>query len=427
MYARKRLDIGWRDLVHGLGACVFARDESSARERVERWFSPRGDAVACLSVRSGLDLFLEEAALPKGSEVLMSALTIPDMWKIVERHGLVPVPVDLDPDTLAPDPEAWAAAASERTRAVVVAHLFGARVALEPIARLARERGWILLEDCAQSFTGDSERGDPLADVSMFSFGPIKTATALSGGVLVVRDRLIRERMRERQAAQPLQGRGAYFQRILKYAGLATLSKWPCYALFVRLCRMLGKDHDAVIQGSVRGFAGGDFFAKIRHRPNAALLSLLARRLESNDGWRVDGRLARARRLASRLPESLVIPAAKAPFHSFWVFTVLADDPDRLVALLRERGFDATRAASLRSVPAPQPANGRSFEEPREALRILARTVYLPVYPEMPERALDAMAEALVWSTRLAPALPPEAVVLTPAPASPGIFPRPRR
>jgi len=427
MYARKRLDIGWRDLVHGLGACAFARDEKSARERVERWFSPRGAAIACLSVRSGLDLFLEELALPPGSEVLMSALTIPDMWKIVERHGLVPVPVDLDASTLAPDPRAWLAAASERTRVVIVAHLFGARVALEPIAKIARERGWVLLEDCAQSFTGDAERGDPLADVSMFSFGPIKTATALSGGVLVVRDRPILERMRARQAAQPLQTRGGYVQRILKYAGLATLSKWPCYALFVRLCRMLGKDHDLVIQGSVRGFAGGDFFEKIRHRPNAALLSLLARQLESNDSWRVDGRVARARRLASRLPDGLTIPAAQAPFHSFWVFTVLADDPDRIVAGLRRAGFDATRAASLRCVPAPS-ESGRAVPDPREAQRILARTVYLPVYPEMPERALDAMADALALSMRLAPAAPREdAVVFTPAPASPGIFPRPRR
>lgn len=427
MYARKRLDIGWRDFVHGLRACAFAWNEGALRERVERWFSPRGDAIACLSVRSGLDLFLAAAALPPGSEVLMSALTIPDMWKIVERHGLVPVPVDLDPGTLAPIPQAWLAASSERTRAVLVAHLFGARVTLDPIARIARERGWILCEDCAQSFTGDAERGDPLADVSMFSFGPIKTATALTGGVLVVRDRRVLERMRARQAAQPLQGRRAYFTRILKYSSLAALTKWPCYAVFVRLCRLLGQDHDRVIQGSVRGFAGGDFFAKIRQRPNAALLSLLARRIESTDSGRVDGRVARARRLARLLPAALTIPAAQAPFHSFWVFTVLADDPDRIVDELRRAGFDATRAASLRCVPASASAAARAVAEPREAQRVLARTVYLPVYPEMPEKAIDALAAALSRALRLAPAEREDSVVLTPAPASPGIFPRLRR
>jgi perosamine synthetase len=434
MYARKRLDIGSTDLLAGLLACAGRFDERRERERVEHALSPpspgangeASQAIACLSVRSGLDLFLQEIALPAGSEVLMSALTIPDMWKIVERHGLVPVPVDVDPGTLAPTPERWRAAASPRTRAVIVAHLFGARIPLEPVSKIARERGWFLLEDCAQSYTGDADKGSPLADVSMFSFGPIKTATALAGGVLVVRDRAILEGMRARQAAQPEQSRRKYFTRILKYSALVALTKRPCYAAFVKMLALLGKDHDQVIQGTVRGFAGGDFFEKIRHRPNAALLALLARRLESRSTWRVDGRVARGEQLVHLLAESsgrISIPGVRAPFHSYWVFTVLVDDPDRVVTELREAGFDATRAASLRTVPAPE---GRADLEPREAQRILARTVYVPCYPEMPERAVDAMARALVQAVRTAPK-PAEEVVLTPAPANSGFFPRPRQ
>lgn len=40
---------------------------------------------------------------PKGSEILMSAINIPDMVQIVREHGLVPVPVDLHLDTMKPD------------------------------------------------------------------------------------------------------------------------------------------------------------------------------------------------------------------------------------------------------------------------------------------------------------------------------------
>jgi dTDP-4-amino-4,6-dideoxygalactose transaminase len=463
MYARKRLDIGCMDLLAGLRACATAFDEEGPRMRIEHALSPpsppkfsppprshhgeasretagsRSQALACLSVRSGLDLFLQEVALPRGSEVLMSALTIPDMWKIVEHHGLVPVPVDLDARTLAPSPDRWRACASPRTRAVIVAHLFGARVPLEPIAKIARERGWLLLEDCAQSYTGDDDRGSPLAHVSMFSFGPIKTATALAGGVLVVRDRAILEGMRARQAAWPEQDRWKYFTRTLKYSGLVALTKRPCYAAFVKLCEMTGKDHDHVIQGSVRGFAGGEFFEKIRHRPNAALLAMLARRLENRNPWRVTGRVARAKRLARFLPgaaRGISIPGALAPFHSHWVYTILADDPDRVVAELRASGFDATRVASLRAVPAPI---GRADLEPREAHRILLRAVYLPCYPEMPERAVDAMAAALARAARGAPDAREggareggargarDTGMLTPAPASSGFFQRPRR
>ena len=108
MYARKRFDIGWSDLLAGLHACAFPRDGSAQAAAVEAWFSPAGDAFACLSVRSGLELYLEtllaSGAVQRGDEVLMSALTIPDMWKVVEHHGLVPVPVDIDARTLAPRP-----------------------------------------------------------------------------------------------------------------------------------------------------------------------------------------------------------------------------------------------------------------------------------------------------------------------------------
>jgi dTDP-4-amino-4,6-dideoxygalactose transaminase len=424
MFARKRLDIGGTDFLAGLAACAGAFDEASPRSRIESRFGS-SSAIACLSVRSGLDLYLREIALPRGSEVLMSALTIPDMWKIVEHHGLVPVPVDVDPKTLAPTPERWLAAASPRTRAVIVAHLFGARVPLEPLAGIARARGWILLEDCAQSWTGDEDRGSPLADVSMFSFGPIKTATALAGGVLVVRDRSILERMRADQAAYPIQDRRKYFTRILKYASLVALTKRPFYGAFVRWCRATGKDHDQVIQGSVRGFAGGEFFEKIRHRPGAPLLALLARRLENPDRRRIEGRVARARRLLERLPGlggRVAVPGEKLAFHSHWVLTLLVDEPDSVVEELRASGFDATRAASLRSVPAPP---GRPDLEPREAQRMLARTVYVPCYPEMPDRAVDAMGDALARAVaRTSPELAD--VVLTPA-ARPALLSRSRR
>ena len=56
----------------------------------------------CLSVRSAWDLLLHVLAWPAGSEVIVSAITHPDMITILRAHGLVPVPVDVDLDTLAP-------------------------------------------------------------------------------------------------------------------------------------------------------------------------------------------------------------------------------------------------------------------------------------------------------------------------------------
>lgn len=55
----------------------------------------------------------------------MTALNIPDMVRIVEDHGLVPVPVDVDPYTLAPTVEAVKAATTDKTKAIVFAYIFG--------------------------------------------------------------------------------------------------------------------------------------------------------------------------------------------------------------------------------------------------------------------------------------------------------------
>jgi perosamine synthetase len=393
MYARKRLDIGWRDLSSGLVACAFARDEAGLARRIEEWFGgPDRAAFACLSVRSGLELYLETLALPKGSEVLMSALTIPDMWRVVEHHGLVPVPVDVEAGTLAPRPEAWRAAVTPRTRLAIVAHLFGTRIALDPLLELKKSHGLLVLEDNAQAYTGSDFKGHPGADVSMFSFGPIKTATALAGGVLCVRDLAILGRMRAAHATWPVQSRPGYAKRILKYALLKAITSPVLYTGFVGACSAAGTTHDKVIQGTVRGFKGGDFFEKIRHRPSAPLLALMLRRFEHGSEARVAERALRARRLIAQSGVTLEFPGALAPYHSFWVFTVLSNRPEELVVRLRERGFDATQAATMSALPAPA---ARPELEPREARAMLARLVYVPVYPEMPLAKIDAMAAIL--------------------------------
>jgi dTDP-4-amino-4,6-dideoxygalactose transaminase len=124
MWSRKRFDIGWLDLIDGLAGCLAARDREKWQARVQQLWSSDGTSLACLSVRSAWDLFLSAARFPPGSEVLMSAVTIPDMATIVRHHGLTPVPLDLDFETMLPGAEQIRSATTPRTKAVLVAHLF---------------------------------------------------------------------------------------------------------------------------------------------------------------------------------------------------------------------------------------------------------------------------------------------------------------
>jgi perosamine synthetase len=107
------------------------------------------------------------------------------------------VPVDIDSRTLAPYPSALEAVLTPRVRVRLVAHLFGGRMDLGPVAAFAREHGLILAEDCAQAFKGPDHMGHTAADVSMYSFGTLNTSTALGGAVLRVRDREALRKMRK--------------------------------------------------------------------------------------------------------------------------------------------------------------------------------------------------------------------------------------
>jgi perosamine synthetase len=153
------------------------------------------EGLACLSLRSGFDLYLQALALPAGSEVLVTAFTIPDMVRILEHHGLVPVPIDLDLDTLAPTRASLESALTPLTQAILYAHRFGSRDAAGPALEVAAQYGLRFWEDLAQAYVGDDYRAAPEADLAMFSFGTIKTATALGGGMLTVRDALLRDEL----------------------------------------------------------------------------------------------------------------------------------------------------------------------------------------------------------------------------------------
>jgi dTDP-4-amino-4,6-dideoxygalactose transaminase len=387
LYPRLLLDITVRDLVLGQLACVLAwRRERLARRVLAGGLA--GDLV-CFSVRTGFDLLLEALALPKGSEIVFSALTHPDMPRIAGAHGLRAIPVDIDLHTLAPRLDLLERALSDRTRVVVVAHLFGSRVDLGPIAGLARRRGLLLVEDCAQGLREGGQQGDGLADVSMFSFGTIKTATALGGALLRVSDPDLAARMRAAQESRPVESRRCRLAKDSKILVLVLIGRPRLYALLARLV----PDLDGLVNRSVRAFPGDALLGQIRQRPSAPLLWLLAWRVRAFDGQRVLRRAEAGEDVLAKLPAGLMHPGADALDRTHWVFPVLADRPDELVARLRAEGFDAARATSgIAAVAAPP---DRPHLRPVEAERIMRSVVFLPVYPELAADERERMLEVI--------------------------------
>jgi len=393
MWVRKRLDIGFRDLAFGMLHSVVPASRAALQRRLEADWSRWGDCLACLSVRTGLDLLLAALELPPKSEILMSAMTIPDMARIVEHHGLLPVPVDLDPDTLGPNLASLRRAVTPASRAIVVAHLCGGRVSMAPILAEARQHALRVIEDCAQAFDGRGYTGDPDADASLFSFGPIKTATALGGAMLRVRDPDVLDRMRARQGQYPLQTRRSYLCRLLKYTAFRALCRPGPYGMLVRAWRALGQDHDRLVNGSVRGFPGPDFFARIRQQPCVPLLGMLLRRLRTYDPRRLERRAAKGDLLTGLLAPRVLCAGRAATPHNSWVFPILVENPGEVIGALRDAGFDATQGHSMCVIPPPAE---RPESAANVAAEILRSIVYLPIYPEMPDEAFRRLAESVL-------------------------------
>ncbi|MDP2956498.1 MAG: DegT/DnrJ/EryC1/StrS family aminotransferase [Longimicrobiales bacterium] len=397
MIPRARLDLSWSDFAFAGLSCLLPARRDELDRSIRAVFPDGDEALLCLAARSGFDLLLSALDLPRGSEVLLSAITIPDIVRIARGHGLVPVPVDVVPETLAPEPAALERALSPRSRVLVAAHLFGAVSDLGPSRAFARKHDLVFVEDCAQSYVPGRFHGHPESDVRMISFGPIKTDTALGGGMLFVRDGALRARMEELRGALPLQTRRAYARRVLRYAGLQMAALRVPFALFRAACRVAGRDFDSVLRQAVRGFGEGDVLPRLRRRPATPLLALLARRVRQVNG-RVQARTEAGETLARALPAGLSRPGAAVAQHSHWVFPVLAEGPLALMRHLAEWGFDATPGtSSLAAVPvAPERPDVRA---PR-AEEVMARILFVPLYPEVPPRMRLRLAQALAdWAT----------------------------
>ena len=153
----------------------------------EREFADYLGSGECVGVGNGLDglrLALEVLGVGPGDEVIVPGFTFYATWLAVMQVGAIPVPVDVDSSTASIDVAAIEAAATPKTRAILVVHLYGIPAALAELRRLADVLGVALIEDAAQSHGAISDAGmtGTVGDMSSFSFYPTKNLGALGDG-----------------------------------------------------------------------------------------------------------------------------------------------------------------------------------------------------------------------------------------------------
>ena len=161
-------------------------------KQFERQFAERLEvphAVACASGTAALHAAVAAIDPEPGDEIITTSIT--DMGAItpILYQGAIPVFADVDPSTYNVTAASIARCWSDRTRGIMVTHLFGNSCEMRPIMQLAERRGVAVIEDCSQAFLSSYEGQwvGTIGDIGCFSLQQGKHITTGEGGILVSR------------------------------------------------------------------------------------------------------------------------------------------------------------------------------------------------------------------------------------------------
>lgn len=172
-------------------------------ERFESEFSTYIGVPHVIGVASGTDalmIALRAAGVGPGDEVVTVANAGGYTTTACSLIGADPVYVDVEAKSLTMCPASLERMIGPRVRAVVVTHLYGSLASIESLSSIARRRGVMLIEDCAQAHGAESngQQAGSFGDLATFSFYPTKNLGGLGdGGAVVCRENALAERVRQ--------------------------------------------------------------------------------------------------------------------------------------------------------------------------------------------------------------------------------------
>ena len=148
---------------------------------------------SCTAALEMMAILLDAKA---GDEVIMPSFTFVSTANAFVLRGLVPVFVDIRPDTLNLDENLVEAAITEKTRAIVPVHYAGVGCNMDKLKEIAKKHNLYLFEDAAQGFSS-TYKNQPLGtigDLGTYSFHETKNVISGEGGCLIINNEKFAER-----------------------------------------------------------------------------------------------------------------------------------------------------------------------------------------------------------------------------------------
>ncbi len=303
-------------------------------------------AIAASYGRMAFYYILKALDLPRGSEIVLPALTFWVVPELARVAGLQVVFADVDPLTFAMDPAALERAITPATRAIVPTHLYGLPCDMDAIMSIASRHNLQVIEDCAHSL-GATFGGRPVGtfgDASFFSFQTLKPLNCYGGGMAIVRSEAVAKTVRnlaEREAwpdqkrveNRLLVGR---LQRIFIKPWVFSISAFP----ILWVSSLIGANPDVYLWEKIRSLDPLPDSYTERFPNVQAAIGLAA--LDRLEGWTED-----TRRHARAMDEALRdLPGIKTPYvppgrtHVYYQYCIYGPQRDELVVDCVRRGID---------------------------------------------------------------------------------------
>lgn len=189
-YLTQCIETGW---ISSEGPFIKSFEEKMAA------YVGRKHGIAVSNGSAALDVAIKALNLSKGDEVIMPTFTIISPAQSIVNVGAVPVLVDSDASTWNIDVTQIEAKITSKTKAILVVHIYGLPVDMQPVLELCNKYNLWLIEDAAEMHgqTYNEQQCGSFGDISIFSFYPNKHITSGEGGMIMCNDDALAERCRK--------------------------------------------------------------------------------------------------------------------------------------------------------------------------------------------------------------------------------------
>lgn len=208
-YLDECIETGW---ISSAGRFVTEFEEKFAE------FCGTKYALTCANGTVSLHLALIALGIGKDDEVIIPTLTYIATANTVNYCGATPVFVDSEMDTWNMDPNKIEEKITSKTKAIMVAHLYGQSTDMDPILEIAKKHNIYVIEDAAEAHGAmyNGKKVGSMGEVGSFSFFGNKIITTGEGGMIVTNNKELYDKMKSLRS-QGMDPNKRYWHNIVAY------------------------------------------------------------------------------------------------------------------------------------------------------------------------------------------------------------------